>query len=221
MSEKLKVGILGGTGMVGQRFISLLENHPWFEVTTIAASPRSAGKTYAEAVGDRWKMDTPMPEAVKNIVVMNVNEVEKVASEVDFVFSAVDMTKDEIKKIEEEYAKTISKLFLIDFYSLASSINKNDVGGSQYVEEAYRDTFIRKAKDTIYANVENNIYGDRKQELPNVTQVEITKITKTKTGYETQASITYDKELGYAKEVILTLTKKENILEISSLKENS
>ena len=106
MSEKLKVGILGGTGMVGQRFISLLENHPWFEVTTIAASPRSAGKTYEQAVGDRWKMDTPMPEAVKNIVVMNVNEVEKVAAEVDFVFSAVDMTKDEIKKIEEEYAKT-------------------------------------------------------------------------------------------------------------------
>ena len=106
MSEKLKVGILGGTGMVGQRFISLLENHPWFEVTTIAASPRSAGKTYEQAVGDRWKMDTPMPEAVKNIVVMNVNEVEKVAAEVDFVFSAVDMTKEEIKKIEEEYAKT-------------------------------------------------------------------------------------------------------------------
>ena len=106
MSEKLKVGILGGTGMVGQRFISLLENHPWFEVTTIAASPRSAGKTYEQAVGDRWKMDTPMPEAVKNIVVMNVNEVEQVASQVDFVFSAVDMTKEEIKKIEEDYAKT-------------------------------------------------------------------------------------------------------------------
>ncbi|MCR5256113.1 MAG: aspartate-semialdehyde dehydrogenase [Acetatifactor sp.] len=106
MSDKLKVGILGGTGMVGQRFISLLENHPWFEVTTIAASPRSAGKTYEEAVGDRWKMDTPMPEAVKKIVVMNVNEVSEVASKVDFVFSAVDMTKEEIKKIEEEYAKT-------------------------------------------------------------------------------------------------------------------
>ncbi len=107
MSEKkLRVGILGGTGMVGQRFISLLENHPWFEVTTIAASPRSAGKTYEDAVGDRWKMDTPMPEAVKKLVVMNVNEVEKVAAEVDFVFSAVDMTKEEIKKIEEEYAKT-------------------------------------------------------------------------------------------------------------------
>ena len=106
MSEKLRVGILGGTGMVGQRFISLLENHPWFEVTTIAASERSAGKTYEEAVGGRWKMDTPMPEAVKKIVVMNVNEVEKVAAEVDFVFSAVDMSKDEIRAIEEAYAKT-------------------------------------------------------------------------------------------------------------------
>ena len=106
MSNKLKVGILGGTGMVGQRFISLLENHPWFEVTTIAASPRSAGQTYEAAVGERWKMDTPMPEAVKNIIVKNVNEVDAVASEVDFVFSAVDMTKDEIKAIEEAYAKT-------------------------------------------------------------------------------------------------------------------
>ena len=106
MSKKLQVGILGATGMVGQRFISLLENHPWFEVKTVAASPRSAGKTYEEAVGGRWKMETPMPEAVKNMIVKNVNEVEAVASEVDFVFSAVDMSKDEIKKIEEEYAKT-------------------------------------------------------------------------------------------------------------------
>ncbi|WP_099467899.1 aspartate-semialdehyde dehydrogenase [Konateibacter massiliensis] len=106
MSQKLRVGILGGTGMVGQRFISLLESHPWFEVTVIAASPRSAGKTYEEAVGGRWKMLTPMPEAVKKIVVMNVNEVEKVAAGVDFVFSAVDMSKDEIKAIEEAYAKT-------------------------------------------------------------------------------------------------------------------
>lgn len=106
MDQKFRVGILGATGMVGQRFITLLENHPWFEVVTVAASPRSAGKTYEEAVGGRWKMDTPMPEAVKNLVVANVNEVEKVASSVDFVFSAVDMTKDEIRKIEEEYAKT-------------------------------------------------------------------------------------------------------------------
>lgn len=106
MDKKLKVGILGGTGMVGQRFISLLDNHPWFEVTTIAASPRSAGRTYQEAVDGRWKMDTPVPKAVANLKVMNVNEVEAVASEVDFVFSAVDMTNEEIKKIEEDYAKT-------------------------------------------------------------------------------------------------------------------
>ena len=106
MEKKLRVGILGATGMVGQRFIALLENHPWFEVVTVAASPRSAGKTYQEAVGGRWKMDTSMPEAVKDLVVLNVNEVEKVASTVDFVFSAVDMTKEEIKAIEEAYAKT-------------------------------------------------------------------------------------------------------------------
>ena len=98
MDRKLKVGILGGTGMVGQRFISLLEHHPWFEVTTIAASERSAGKRYEDAVGGRWKMDTPMPDAVKDIVVKNVNEVEETAASVDFVFSAVDMTKEEIKK---------------------------------------------------------------------------------------------------------------------------
>ncbi len=106
MSQKYKVGVLGGTGMVGQRFISLLENHPWYEVTTIAASPRSAGKTYEEAVGDRWKMKTPMPERAKRIVVRNVNEVASVAEEVDFVFSAVDMGKEEIKAIEEAYART-------------------------------------------------------------------------------------------------------------------
>ncbi|MBQ8802668.1 MAG: aspartate-semialdehyde dehydrogenase [Tyzzerella sp.] len=106
MDQKLKVGILGATGMVGQRFIALLENHPWYEVTTVAASPRSAGKTYEEAVGGRWKMDTPMPEGVKNLIVANVNEVEKVAASVDFVFSAVDMTKEEIRAIEDAYAKT-------------------------------------------------------------------------------------------------------------------
>lgn len=106
MKRKLRVGILGATGMVGQRFIALLENHPWYEVVTVAASPRSAGKTYEEAVGGRWKMTTPMPEAVKNLIVMNVNEVEKVAAGVDFVFSAVDMTKEEIRAIEEAYAKT-------------------------------------------------------------------------------------------------------------------
>lgn len=106
MSDKLKVGILGATGMVGQRFIALLENHPWFQVTAVAASPRSAGKTYEEAVGGRWKMSTPMPEAVRGLLVKNVNEVEEVSSGVDFVFSAVDMTKEEIKAIEEAYART-------------------------------------------------------------------------------------------------------------------
>ena len=105
MEKKLKVGILGATGMVGQRFISLLENHPWYEVVTVAASPRSAGKTYEEAVGGRWKMTTPMPEGVKNLIVKNVNDVAEVAATVDFVFSAVDMTKDEIRAIEEAYAK--------------------------------------------------------------------------------------------------------------------
>ena len=106
MDKKLKVGILGATGMVGQRFIALLENHPWYEVVTVAASPRSAGKTYEEAVGGRWKMTTPMPEGVKNLIVANVNEVEKVAASVDFVFSAVDMSKEEIRAIEDAYAKT-------------------------------------------------------------------------------------------------------------------
>ena len=101
MSEKLKVGILGATGMVGQRFITLLENHPWFEVVTLAASAHSAGKTYAEAVGDRWKMETPMPEYVKNMVVVDGDDAESVASGVDFMFSAVNMPKDQIRAIEE------------------------------------------------------------------------------------------------------------------------
>ena len=105
MDKKLRAGVLGATGMVGQRFITILEKHPWFEVTAVAASPRSAGKTYEQAVGGRWKMDTPMPESVKNMVVMNVNEVEKVSAEVDMVFSAVDMSKDEIRAIEEAYAR--------------------------------------------------------------------------------------------------------------------
>lgn len=106
MSERLRVGILGATGMVGQRFITLLDQHPWFEVVSLAASARSAGLTYEEAVGKRWKLDIPMPESVKKMVVKNVNEVEAVAADVDFVFSAVDMTKEEIKAIEEAYAKT-------------------------------------------------------------------------------------------------------------------
>jgi aspartate-semialdehyde dehydrogenase len=106
MTGKLKAGIVGGTGMVGQRFVELLNGHPWFEVTAIAASASSAGKTYEEAVQGRWKLSTPIPEAVKSILVQDASKVEEVASGVDFVFCAVDMKKDEIKALEEAYAKT-------------------------------------------------------------------------------------------------------------------
>ena len=104
--KKYQVGVIGGTGMVGQRFITLMENHPWFRLKVIAASARSAGKTYEDAVGSRWAMSTPMPEEAKNIVVMDATaDIEKIASQVDFVFSAVDMKKEEIKALEEAYAK--------------------------------------------------------------------------------------------------------------------
>jgi len=106
MTQKLKVGIVGGTGMVGQRFVDLLDQHPWFEVTAIAASASSAGKTYEQSVQGRWKLTSPIPEAVKNLVVLDASKVEEVANQVDFVFCAVDMKKDEIKALEEAYAKT-------------------------------------------------------------------------------------------------------------------
>ncbi len=110
MSQKLKVGIVGGTGMVGQRFMQLLDQHPWFQVTAIAASAKSAGRTYEEAVQGRWKLAGPIPEEVKNIVVQDAAEVEKVAGEVDFIFCAVDMKKNEIQALEEAYAKTGTQL---------------------------------------------------------------------------------------------------------------
>ena len=103
--KQYKVGVVGATGMVGQRFITLLENHPWFKLTALAASARSAGKTYEDAVGNRWLMKTPMPEAVKKMVVLDASKVEEVAAQVDFVFCAVNMKKDEIKALEEAYAK--------------------------------------------------------------------------------------------------------------------
>lgn len=104
--KKYKVGIIGATGMVGQRFATLLENHPWFEVAVLAASGRSAGKTYEETVSSRWAMKTPIPNAMKKMVIMNAEEdIEKIASMVDFVFCAVNMKKDEIKALEEAYAK--------------------------------------------------------------------------------------------------------------------
>lgn len=105
MNKKLRVGLLGATGLVGQRFVTLLENHPYFEVKVVAASKRSAGKTYFNTVNDRWKMDVPMPEYIKDFVVKDIYEIEKISKEVDFVFCAVSMDKAEIKKIEEAYAK--------------------------------------------------------------------------------------------------------------------
>lgn len=105
MMEKFKVGVLGATGMVGQRFITLLENHPWFELTEIAASARSAGKTYEEDERVNWKLETPMPEYVKDMVVRDASEVDEIAKHVDFVFSAVDMKKEDIRALEEAYAK--------------------------------------------------------------------------------------------------------------------
>ncbi len=106
MTQKLKVGIVGGTGMVGQRFVQLLNGHPWFEVTSIAASSGSAGKTYEEAVRNRWKLADPIPDSVRNIVVQDASKVEQVAADVDFIFCAVDMKKNEIQALEEAYAKT-------------------------------------------------------------------------------------------------------------------
>ena len=106
MAKKLKAGIIGATGMVGQRFITLLNNHPYFEIAGLAASGRSAGKTYEEAVGGHWKLDLDMPEAVKNMTVCDASKVEEFSKDVDLVFCAVDMKKDEIKALEEAYAKT-------------------------------------------------------------------------------------------------------------------
>ncbi len=103
--EKYRVGIVGATGMVGQRFISLLANHPWFEVNCVAASGRSAGKTYREAVGERWAFDWAIPEKVANMIVVNAMDIDEVGKHVDFVFCAVNMKKDEIRAMEEAYAK--------------------------------------------------------------------------------------------------------------------
>ncbi len=106
MEKKYNVGVIGATGMVGQRFLTLLANHPWFNVKVVAASARSAGKKYEDAVGSKWCMDVAIPENVKDLVVMNAtDDIKEIASQVDFVFCAVDMKKNEIKALEEEYAK--------------------------------------------------------------------------------------------------------------------
>ena len=104
--KKYKVGIIGATGMVGQRFVTLLNDHPWFDITVLAASPRSAGKEYEEALGGRWVMKTELPENLKKMIILDATaDIEKIAGLVDFVFCAVDMKKDEIKALEEAYAK--------------------------------------------------------------------------------------------------------------------
>ena len=103
--SKLKVGILGATGMVGQRFATLLEDHPWFNVTVLAASSRSAGKTYKEAAGNRWALQKPMPKSMEDMVIVDAANVDEVVSKVDFVFCAVDMKKEDIRALEEKYAK--------------------------------------------------------------------------------------------------------------------
>jgi aspartate-semialdehyde dehydrogenase len=105
MSNKLKVGVLGATGMVGQRFVALLADHPWFEVTTVAASASSAGKAYADAVAGRWTLATPVPAKTGKLVVENASETSRIAGAVDFVFCAVDMAKDATAKLEEDYAR--------------------------------------------------------------------------------------------------------------------
>ena len=105
MEQKLKVGIIGATGYVGQRFITLLADHPWFEIAALCASPRSAGKTYEEAVEGRWKLDIPCPESVKKMVVYGTDNIEEYCEQIDFTFCAVDMKKDEIRALEEKIAK--------------------------------------------------------------------------------------------------------------------
>ncbi len=103
--EKYKVGVIGATGMVGQRFVTLISAHPWFELSVVAASARSAGKTYEEAVGRRWALDVPMPDCARPLVIRDASDVASVTADVDFVFSAVDMKKEEILALEEEYAR--------------------------------------------------------------------------------------------------------------------
>ena len=104
--KQYNVGIIGATGMVGQRFATLLENHPWFNVKVLAASPRSKGKTYKQAAGARWALDIPMPKSMEDLVLLDASaDIQTIASQVDFVFCAVDMKKDEIKALEEAYAK--------------------------------------------------------------------------------------------------------------------
>src|ERR1051325_1822292 len=105
MRNKLKVGVLGATGMVGQRFVALLEGHPWFDLTAVAASVNSAGRSYADAVAGRWTLATPVPAAAAGLTVGNASDIRAIADRVDFVFCAVDMPKEATAKLEEDYAR--------------------------------------------------------------------------------------------------------------------
>ena len=106
MMKKYKVGVIGATGMVGQRFVSLMQGHPWFDLTVVAASPRSAGKKYGDVMEGRWQLEVPLPECARDLVIMDATaDAEKIAGIVDFVFSAVDMKKEEIQALEERYAR--------------------------------------------------------------------------------------------------------------------
>src|SRR5262245_59417905 len=110
MSKKLKAGVLGATGMVGQRFVSLLAEHPWFEIAAVAASPSSAGKAYKDAVAGRWTLSGPVPTAAADLTVLDASDITTVSSKVDFVFCAVDMDKAATAKLEEDYARAETPL---------------------------------------------------------------------------------------------------------------
>ena len=133
--EKYRVGIVGATGMVGQRFISLLKDHPWFEVNCVAASARSAGKTYREAVGERWAFAWEIPEKVAGMTVVDAADIDEVSKHVDFVFCAVDMKKDEIRALEEAYAKH-------EIPVVSNGFNR-----------AYRRRYFRRVMGVIYVHV--------------------------------------------------------------------
>ena len=103
---KTKIGVLGATGIVGQNYLKLLQNHPWFEIADIAASPRSAGKTYEEAAGPKWQMPILIPDSIKDVIVRDVQDLDSIPDDLSFVFSAITMpTKDQIKEVEFKYAE--------------------------------------------------------------------------------------------------------------------
>ena len=160
--KQYNVGIIGATGMVGQRFATLLENHPWFNVKVLAASPRSAGQTYEQAAGSRWKMAVPMPAAMKDMVLMDATgNIEKIASMVDFCFCAVDMKKDEIKALEEAYAKAECPIvsnnsahrFTPDVPMVVPEINPEHIEIIKAQRERYKERLHRCQVKLLYTEL--------------------------------------------------------------------